>query len=398
MNKTVRFYIIILLLLFAGAIAIEFSTPVPVDWRPTYNEKHTKPYGLKVFREQLPKLAGVDSVTNIKTSAYEFFDDHYQWEDSTYTIKGTFLHIDQYSDIDEYSVHELFNFASNGNAVFISSTYPPIEIRDSLDIRIENNLLLPKKVSLGFANKRLKSDSLTIEKGFGQSYFSKIDTLNTTVLGYQKLGDSLYTNFIKVAYGTGSIFLHLQPAVFTNYHLLKDQHYRYTEAVLSYLPSGAVFFDSRNKPSELKGTSELRFILSKPALRWAWLFGLASLLIFMIFNAKRRQRIVKVVKPLENTTVAFTKTIGNLYYESKDHNNLVEKKITYFLEKLRRTYYVDTQVMDEKFINNLAQKTGKDKDMIGRLVKLIAQLKARRHCNEGDLLRINKMIEKFYRD
>ena len=81
----------------------------------------------------------------------------------------------------------------------------------------------------------------------------------------------------------------------------------------------------------------------------------------MIFNAKRKQRIVKVVKPLENTTVAFTKTIGNLYYETKDHNNLIDKKITYFLEYIRRVYYLDTQMLNEKFIKNLTSNLEKIK-------------------------------------
>ena len=82
---------------------------------------------------------------------------------------------------------------------------------------------------------------------------------------------------------------------------------------------------------------------------------MVSLLIFILFNAKRKQRVVKVIKPLENSTIAFTKTIGNLYYETKDHNNLIDKKITYFLEFIRRKYYLDTQLLDEKFMKNLKE-------------------------------------------
>ena len=118
--------------------------------------------------------------------------------------------------------------------------------------------------------------------------------------------------------------------------------------------------------------------------------------MFLIFNAKRRQRIVKEIKPHENTTVAFTKTIGNLYYETKDHNNLVEKKITYFLEYLRRVYFLDTQVLDERFTKLLIQKSGKDKEQIQQLVKSIVHLKAKPQCTEADLIHLNKQIEDFY--
>jgi len=136
--------------------------------------------------------------------------------------------------------------------------------------------------------------------------------------------------------------------------------------------------------------------LSKPALKSAWYLALFSLLLFMVFNAKRKQRIVRVIKPLENTTVAFTKTIGNLYYETKDHNNLIAKKITYFLEYIRRVHYLDTEHLDEKFSRQLALKSGKDKAQTQKLVDLIVYLNAKRECTEHDLLNLNKTIEDFY--
>jgi hypothetical protein len=165
---------------------------------------------------------------------------------------------------------------------------------------------------------------------------------------------------------------------------------------MSYLSDDNIYFDSRNKERKSLSTSPLRFIFSQPALRWAWYLGLITTLLFMIFNAKRRQRIVVEKVPLKNTTVEFTKTIGNLYYETKDHNNLIEKKITYFLEYIRRVYYLDTQILDDKFVNNLTLKSGKDQDDIKQLIKQIVYLKAKNNCNETDLLRLNNAIEDFY--
>ena len=116
----------------------------------------------------------------------------------------------------------------------------------------------------------------------------------------------------------------------------------------------------------------------------------------MVYNAKRRQRIVKIIKPLTNTTVDFTRTIGNLYYETKDHNNLIDKKITYFLEHIRHVYYLDTQLLDDKFMYNLALKTGKDKAETKKIIDLVARLRAKQMCTEDDLLKLNKAIESFY--
>lgn len=396
MSRTLKIYVGILILLFVGIIAIEFSTPAPINWKKTYNETQKIPYGTFVFYEELTNLFPESKVQDIKVTPYQYFDDYYTWEDSTYLTTGTYVVIDEYPNLDNSSAQELLDFASHGNDIFISSNHFPERLLDSLGFHIQNEYSFKGKAEFTFTNPVFESDSISVEKGLNNIYFSKIDTLNTIVLGHQKFEDSTYTNFIEVPWGTGNFYLHVQPVVFTNYHLLKKDNRKYASSVMSYLNDDTIFFDSRNKFGKELGSSPLRFIFSQPALRWAWYLTLITTILFMIFNAKRRQRIVEVKEPLKNTTVDFTKTIGNLYYETKDHDNLIEKKITYFLEYVRRIYYLDTQILDEKFVKNLSLKSGKDKDDIKELINLIAYLKAKTFCNEADLLRLNNAIEDFY--
>ena len=396
MNKTVKIYIVLLILIFIGAAAIEFSKPKPINWSPSYNETHKIPYGTYIVYDQLKKLFPESEVKNIRTTPYEYFDDFYNWEDSTYRTSGTYLLINDYSGLDDVSAQELLDFTSHGNDVFMATNYPPQNIQDSLGIDVKNDYSFKGKADFSFANQAFKKDSITIEKGIENYYFAELDSLNTVVLGYQTFDSIPRINYVKVKYGEGHFFLHLQPVAFTNYHLLKNTNKKYAETALSYIKNDTIHFDSRNKIGEDLGNSPLRFILKTPPLRWAWYLALLTLICFIIFNAKRKQRIVKVIKPNENTTVAFTKTIGNLYYETKDHNTIIEKKITYFLEDLRRTFYIDTQLLDEKFIKNLSLKSNKKQDDIKRLINLILQLKAKRNCEEADLLRLNKAIEAFY--
>ncbi|WP_299555665.1 DUF4350 domain-containing protein [Seonamhaeicola sp.] len=396
MNKTLKIYIGLLILLFVVVIAIDFSKPKPINWNPTYNELHKIPYGTFILHDQLKNLFPDSEIKNIKVTPYEYFDAFYSWEDSLYNTSGTYILIDHFSEVDEVSAQELLDFASHGNDVFISSNYIPEKILDSLSIDIKNQFDFKGKAELSFSNPLFKKDSITIKKGLSNYYFSELDSLATTVLGYQKFNTIKRINYIKVEHGLGNFFLHLQPVVFTNYHLLKNKNKKYVSAALSYLNDGTIHFDSQNKIGADLSRSPLRFILSKPALRNAWWLALATLILFMIFNAKRRQRIVNVIKPLENSTIAFTKTIGNLYYETKDHNAIIEKKITYFLEHLRRKYYVDTELLDDKFVKNLSLKSNKDKEDVQALINLILNLKAKSNCTEADLLQLNKAIEDFY--
>lgn len=396
MNKTVNIYIALLLLIFIGAAAIEFSKPKPINWSPTYNETHKIPYGTYIIYEQLKKLFIESEVKNIQVTPYEYYNDLYNWQDSSYNTSGTYLLINDYSALDDISAQELLDFTSHGNDVFMATHYPPQNIQDSLGIDVKNDYSFKGKAEFSFTNQAFKKDSITIEKGLGNYYFAKLDSLNTLVLGYQKFDSISRVNYVKVKHGKGYFFIHLQPVVFTNYHLLKKNNNKYAEAALSYIKNDTIHFDSRNKIGTDLGNSPLRFILKTPPLRWAWTIALLTLICFIIFNAKRKQRIVKVIKPNVNTTVAFTKTIANLYYETKDHNTIIKKKTTYFLEDLRRTFHLDTQLLDEKFMKNLSLKSNKKQDDIKRLINLILQLKAKRNCDEADLLRLNKAIEAFY--
>jgi len=396
MNRTLKIYVGILILLFVGIVVIEFSTPPPINWQKTYNETHKIPYGTFIFYEELETLFPKSKVQDIKVTPYEYFSDYYSWEDSSYFTTGTYMLIDGFTSIDYTSAQELLDFASVGNDIFISSNYFPEKLKDSLGFDTENDYTFKGKGEFSLTSPSFKNDSITISKGLNNIYFSKIDTLYTTVLGHQKFEDTTHVNFIKTSWGDGYFYLHAQPVAFTNYHLLKKDNKKYAASIMSYLSDDTIYFDSRNKFGKELSDSPLRFIHSQPALRWAWYLALISTIIFMIFNAKRKQRIVKVVEPLKNTTVDFTKTIGNLYYETKDHDNLIEKKITYFLEYIRRVYYLDTQILDDKFVKNLSLKSGKDHIKVKKLINQIVHLKAKTSCNEGDLLRLNKAIEDFY--
>ena len=396
MNRTIKIYLGFLVLLFTLIVFIEFSAEKPINWSKTYNEKHKIPFGTYVLYNEMENLFPESRVYDIKITPYEYFDDFYNWEDSTYTTTGTYIHIKENVSIDDVSAQELLDFASHGNSIFLSTNNIPQKFKDSLYFETKNEYKFTGTAAFSLANPKFKNDSIHIEKGLNNLYFSELDSLNTTVLGYQVFDSIKYINYVKIKHEYGNIFLHVQPVAFTNYNILKKENKKYVEAVLGYLPDDIIYFDSVNKTANELGNSKLRFILSKPALRYAWYLALLTLILFIIFNAKRKQRIIKVIKPHENTTVAFIKTIGNLYYETKDHNNLVDKKITYFLEYLRRVYYLDTQILDEKFAKNLALKAGKDKAEIKKLINSIAYLRSKPECNEADLLRLNKQIEEFY--
>ncbi|QSB26195.1 DUF4350 domain-containing protein [Flavobacterium sp. CLA17] len=400
MNKSIKIYIAILVFVFAIILIASSNQQKPIDWRPTYSVNDKIPYGLYIFDKEINGVLKNQKIERVSTiTPYEFLDSKYVPDtiDGKYKIKGTFLNIAPSGEIDNQSVTELFYFVSHGNNAFLSMKTFPQSLLDSLKIELNTNFQNPDpNVKMWIANKKVSNKKYPFKDIDTENYFAKIDTATTTVLGYQGNEKQKHVNFIKVPYINGYFYLHMQPVAFTNYHLLKADHYQYTQNVLSYVPKGNIYWYTKGQNSESISDSPLRYILSQPALKWAWYLFLIGMLIFILFNAKRKQRIVPILKPLPNLTVDFTKTIGNLYYQEGDHYNIIDKKIIYFLERMRNEYMLDTTKLDDDFITKLHHKSGKDENDIRELVFLINEHRKSYHGSlEEDLIRINNAIEKI---
>ncbi|WP_276380773.1 DUF4350 domain-containing protein [Flavobacterium sp. H4147] len=400
MNKNIKLYIGILVLIFILILISDNNKQKPIDWRPTFSVNDKIPFGLYVFDKEIGGIFKNEKIQRIAdVTPYEFLDSKYVDDtltNGTYSVKGTFINISPNNNIDDQSMKEIMYFVSHGNNAFLSMVDFPKPLLDTLKIAYASNFLKTKNNSVWFANKKLSTKKYKAIADIGD-YFSKIDTLNTTVLGYQgEPGSKKNINFIKVPYKNGYFFLHTYPIAFTNYSLLKKDRYQYTEKALSYIPKGNILWYTKVQSEEGISSSPMRYILSQPALKWAWYMFLIGMLIFMIFNAKRKQRIVPILQPLPNLTVDFTKTIGNLYYQEGDHTNIIDKKIIYFLEKIRTEYLIDTTKLDDDFIKKLHLKTGKNEADIQELVFLINEHRNSYHDSiEADLIRINNAIEKI---
>jgi len=106
---------------------------------------------------------------------------------------------------------------------------------------------------------------------------------------------------------------------------------------------------------------------------------------------------VPIIVPLQNTTVDFTKTIANLYFQENHYRTILDKRIVYFLERVRSDFYLDTQVLDDKFIHKLQLKSGRSKELIEKIIKKISIKKLHRYLSENDLVELNGFLEDFWK-
>lgn len=375
-----------------GIVITELVRPKPTDWRASYIATDKIPFGGFVLFGEAPSLFKNAEIEKIENDPYIFLTD------SSYVENSAYVFINDEISFDERQADEILKYVERGNTVFVSSRSIGYILGDSLNIELSSNYnILEEELHPRFFSPSLKQDSLpAYKKGVFRTFFDKIDTLRTTALGYYDSEDPEIDelNYIKINFGKGQFLLHSLPEAFSNYYLLKGNE-QYAANVLSYIDADRIYWDEYLKSGRKVVTSPMRFILDEAPLTWAYYVLIGGLLIFVLFKGKREQRIVEVIKPLENTSVEFTKIIGDLYFQHKDYSNIIAKKITYFLESLRSKYYLNTNDITEDFIKKLALKSGNTFEKTQKLMHLTKHLKEKSVHSEADLLELNKQIEAF---
>lgn len=394
MNKE-RIYIgifVFSLLLFA---IFEWIKPQPIDWTESYSGLDKIPFGCYIMRDMLPELFPNEELSIQNEPIFTA-----EWDSTT---SRNFIYINEEFSPDEYETDKLIQQAETGYNIFIAANSIADKLADTLRISIYRPLtfsqedsmgLATDSVSLSFQNPQLREDEpWSFARGVGNRYFTEFDTLNTTVLGRSN-GDE--ANYIRIDKGEGSLFLHTMPQVFTNYHMLDKRKANYAFKALSYLPVQSTIWDEYYKLGRSTAGSPMSYIVSHDFLRWSWITALAGLFLFMIFRARRRQRIIPEIRKPQNTSLQFTKTIGRLYFEHGNRKDIAQKKITYFLEYIRSRLRLDTQAFDQEFLNNVSGRTGIDQVTISELFEQISAIQDESELSSKELHSINQKIENFY--
>lgn len=191
---------------------------------------------------------------------------------------------------------------------------------------------------------------------------------------------------VSVPYGKGEVIFVSSPLLFTNYGMLEGNTSVYIFRLMSYLADLPVYRTEAYVKTDAMLVAEqspFREFIKRPPLRWALYLALLGVVLFMIFTARRRQRVIPIMSKPANRSLEFIQLIGTLYYQRKDHVNLVRKKFKLFAEELRKTAGVDISDVntDDGEYLLLAEKTGMNSD---RLKKVIRQIRLVLH-SEGNI-------------
>ncbi|REC78042.1 hypothetical protein DRF60_10290 [Chryseobacterium elymi] len=383
MKKTFKIYAVIFIVVMLILALLEVNKKETTDWRKNFNINEKSPFGLFVFNNEAKDLFK----NNLKKTEETPYDYYGQRKKSPHNI----LVIEK--NLDKESWKKILDQVSNGSDAMILVSRVSKDIADSIGYH-SSDISFEEENVLKLTDKEYQNDFIKLDKfpsGRGFSYIKpKVEVLGRTV----EKNNSDQANFIKTKFGKGTIYVHCEPLFLTNYYLLKPGSLKYTQDVFSYLQDRETiwFVENDTKVSRFF----MRFVLSNPALKYAWWVFLGGLVLFIFFDAKRKQRIVPVLEPLRNTSVDFVKSIGNLYLQEGNFHDMMAKKAQYFLNKIRMDLLIDTQNLDAEFAKKLHLKTGKPIEMIDEAIALMRKGQdPYAGVMKEDLERMNKLLDEI---
>ncbi|HEY5463895.1 MAG TPA: hypothetical protein VIJ95_11615 [Hanamia sp.] len=410
--KTFLKYSLFVLLIFSVVSGCDFqkSKRIP-SLEETYRNTDKLPFGsyiaYKGFQAEFP-----DYWINIANKPFDKTWEEIKNNSTKYCVyflitKNLILSVDE--------VNAMIAYIKAGNDLFISADYIDTKLLDAVYCTLNRENEITNEVNGKMHDTYLSmyygNDFKTAKYGYYYfpflNYFNSFDTSYARILGVNEKG---LPDYIVLFSGKGRLYLHLAPRVFSNYFLLTNNNYQYFEYVTAYLRFDPqyVYWDeyyknisSTSDRNNLRNNnnddhfSSLSVIKKNPPLLWAFYLAVAGILLFVIFNIKRKQRVIDTIKPNSNATVAFTETIGRLYLQQKNNKNISEKMITYFYEYLRKKYMIATSLINNEFINSLSRKSGISNIETNELFDLIKYIQLQENVTDEELLGLNTKIENF---
>lgn len=384
------------------------------NWFKTFESSMTQPYDFGVFESLVQNHSQV-ATTLVKES----LNEHLKTDD----IGKTYLFAGQNCFLRESELDSLLSFAKSGNQLLFITEGIPSQLFDKAlhDEKVKVEMFYQNKISVKLnqsISKQLKGDHLFQYRSF------KKDTLENTNWVYLQFPksnlffeyiepqyDVLGTvdnqvNFIRIYYGNGEIFIHTNPILFTNYALKNENNFNYVNQCLSSIKLNEVIIDysSRNykKESDLllkQSETPLSFILKNDSLKWAWYLSLLSLVLFLLFVIKRKQRLIPVIEQKKNTTLGFIETLSDLNFTYQNNYYMAEQKMQLFLHFLREKLGIATKEISEIEIKLIAKKSKVDEKIVERIFDYYNQVITSKTetTDSANLIELYNRINTFYK-
>ena len=328
-------------------------------WYPTFDNADKQPYGCMVF----------DSVMSASYKpGYEVSD----LSADSLSIKAeykkhTILIVKEEVDLE---LDSMMKFVKEGGSLIVCTNSLSEKISENWRARISQYYYYGKHPAKGlFMYVKYPKDDVYPGRNYmvsvpiGNYMFEAIDSVGRDTMEDDTINSLNWKDKVllgglegysmaKVSkYGKGILVICSMPLLFTNYGILENDNYNLVMRIVAQAGKKPIV-RTRNTITETKNEgngdtppevdkSYLQHILSDTPLKTAFYLSLIGFLLFIIFTAKRKQRVVPVIKEKKNGQLKFIQQIGSLYKRNNDTDVIISSKYRLLAENIKRKVGVD---------------------------------------------------------
>ena len=349
-------FILAILALLAVFVFAEYKMPRKFSWVPTFSHTDGQPFGCQLFDSLLAvSMPKGYTVTNRSLWQME--------KDSVFSEPKAVMIVTNEGADSQLPI--VLRLASKGNVVLVATTSLSLWA-DTLGIHpvyhtsFNIQTIAGKTVSKG--RLRWENDTLRQWPLYPQLVERTLrcpDSVAHSVLARFRFYDDMeigrvaknensdWADFwqpvaVSFPIGDGELILVSAPLLLTNYMVMSGEGHRFIAHLMDRVKHLPVIRTERYmQVTALPEQSPLYVLLQKPPLRWAVYLTMLTLLLFCMFTARRRQRVIPVIDRPANANLEFVRLIGTLFWQQHDNAALLARKLAYTADTLRRDMGID---------------------------------------------------------
>jgi len=396
------FFILLLVFTIIVFVWVEVSRPVPVVWKPTFSRYDKQPYGAYLVYERLGDVFPNQTLQTLRKTLYEArpnllpnislkkYNKKQKTSQPPEKQAPTLLFVQQRLKWSHTDKQVLERLLEKGSTLFIATTALEDSLAKQWQVVFKTTEKFADSTLIHWTNDPQRIYTI---RNYGNSrYIDLLPNAQAEILAVNAQNQPV---LVKIAQDNGTVLLCSQPLVFTNYNLLRDNNAELIEKILQQTPLKPVFWDEYHKVGKETSGSPLRFILSDDYLATAFWMALTGIFLYMLVASRRKQRIIPIIPPLENSSWVFAKTIAQLYFQRRDFKDLATKKILYLADFLRQHLFLRQVQWDNDLASLLVAKTGHPPQAIHQLIQQIQRIETASQISETDLLKFNQSVEEL---
>lgn len=386
---------------------------LPINWSHIFDSQSKEPFGTYVLKKELDSIFPLNSIEIIDNKTNEYFypeSDIFNLEAQNSEERGNYIYIHEEIILDSISQLAIRRFVAEGSAAFISSYEIPDKIPELKNIKIVKPFTNGDGIEKTKTSKKVlfsvqipEVDSLPISYGntMQGNYFTQIPE-NAEVIGTVTYQNETHPNFIKIPYEYGFFLLHAEPFAFTNFEMLRSNHANYVANVFSAMNHDTVFWDNHRMMERIRYGKQsggfwnlFSFFMKQDALKVAIYLIFFGIIVFLLFNSSRRQKAIPMVGSYTNSQMEYAKVLTHLYSKELNHKSLLNFKINYVLDEIRKNYQLSTHDLNEKFMFALSQKSNISIEKCETLVRKLKHFQTKSFVSKEEFLDTSHILNQF---